>query len=150
MTKAIFFDFQGVLIDPRMISGILPPMKELVQKFAPDHLLFVISAGGKDTISRALEAENILEHFREVIGDPPEDSKEHKMKNILETFSITPDKAVFITDTSTDILEANYAGVKSVGVTWGLHDQELLATTNPHKIVNDAAELEDAIRELLQ
>ncbi len=150
MTKAIFFDFQGVLIDPRMSAGILLPMKELVQKFAPDHLLFVISAGGKDTISRALEAENILEHFHDVVGDPPEDSKEHKIKTILATFNLSPDKTVFITDTSTDILEANNAGIKSIGVTWGLHDQELLATNNPHKIVNDAAELEETIKELLQ
>lgn len=63
---------------------------------------------------------------------------------------VEPHDAVMITDTSGDVLEAKPTGVKTIGVLWGLHDEEMLRIVNPEKIVKTPSELEMAIEELLQ
>ncbi|MFZ3015756.1 MAG: HAD hydrolase-like protein, partial [Minisyncoccia bacterium] len=61
-----------------------------------------------------------------------------------------PKDVVFITDSLGDILEGNECGVKSIGVTWGLHGRETLKKGNPVAIIDDPRDLEGVINNVLK
>ena len=48
---------------------------------------------------------------------------------ILDKYRINPHETLIITDTAGDIKEANDVGVRSIGVIWGVHDEDKLAHT---------------------
>ena len=49
-----------------------------------------------------------------------------------------------------DIIEAEKCGVRSIGVTWGLHGRETLEKGNPVTIIDDPRDLENAINNVLK
>lgn len=77
-------------------------------------------------------------------------SKIIKINSILKKYNIEPNDTVFITDTLGDIKEAKECGVKSIAVTWGLHDRETLEKGNPVAIIDDPRELLRVIEKVLK
>ena len=64
---------------------------------------------------------------------------------VLEEFSIEKSNCIYVGDSNIDIITANNAGVKSVGVTWGFRDEEELSKEGATYIVNNIKELRDII-----
>lgn len=62
--------------------------------------------------------------------------------SILAELSIPAEKAIMIGDTSYDLEMARRAGVASIGVTYGVHDKEILASYQPKVIVDSLAEIQ--------
>ena len=125
-------------------------LKNVISSLKSDHKLFIVSSGSEKIIGKYLREQNIFDDFTEVLGHEFHHSKEEKIKHILKTHQIEPHLAVMITDTSGDIQEAKLAKVKSIGVLWGLHDNDMLALVQPDRIVTFPSELNQAIQELLQ
>lgn len=61
---------------------------------------------------------------------------------IAEKFGYTPEECAFIGDAETDVMTGKNAKMKSVAVTWGYRDRELLESLEPDAIVDTAEELE--------
>lgn len=61
-----------------------------------------------------------------------------------------PQDTVMIGDAVFDIDMAHAAGVRAIGVSWGFQSLASLERANPHAIVNDFNELEDALAALWQ
>ena len=66
--------------------------------------------------------------------------------NVLETFGIAKDQAVYIGDSEVDIKTAENAGMDAVLVTWGFRDEALLRKEGAKRLVTSMEELK---RELL-
>jgi len=78
------------------------------------------------------------------------ESKVHKIKLLLEKYSMSPENTIFVTDTLGDIKEAQECNVPTLAVTWGFHARETLEKGNPTKIIDHFEELEPAIHEILK
>jgi HAD superfamily hydrolase (TIGR01549 family) len=130
--------------------SISDELKLLIQKLQKEYLLFVVSSGSEKIIEEHLEREALLKCFQGVFGHESHKSKEEKIRYILSSFSLPSEHVVFVTDTTGDVVEGQRAGVSSIGVTWGLHEEELFKGVNTDKIVNTVEELESAIQDLLQ
>ncbi|WP_066637729.1 HAD-IA family hydrolase [Desulfolucanica intricata] len=59
----------------------------------------------------------------------------------LQLFNITPEQAIYIGDSWYDILSGQRAGVKTVGVTWGMAKREELMEYKPDIIVDSWDEI---------
>ncbi len=129
--------------------GVPPEIKSLVEKLSKDFSLFVVSSGRENSIEEHLEREGLLNYFEGIFGYNFHLSKVEKLKHVISLSGDHEGNALFVTDTLGDIRESTEAGVRSVGVTWGLHDRETLARGNPARIVENPLELEVAISELL-
>jgi len=68
---------------------------------------------------------------------------------ILDKYRINPHETLIITDTAGDIKEANDVGVRSIGVIWGVHDEDKLAQVNPHFVAKEPSELISGIKAVL-
>ncbi|OGI57116.1 hypothetical protein A3B85_03230 [Candidatus Nomurabacteria bacterium RIFCSPHIGHO2_02_FULL_37_13] len=124
-------------------------LKDLICKLSKNYTLAIISATPSTLIATILKQANVFKYFSDILGGDIHTSKVVKNKMLLEKYKIEPKDAVFITDTTGDILEARECGIESIAVTWGFHEKETLQKEKPFKIVSTPEDLEKAIEEIL-
>ena len=101
--------------------------------------------------SRILALHGLADHFMTVQTPDHNPSKPHPgmmLRACAET-GIDPARAVMIGDTTFDMELGVAAGAKTIGVTWGYHDRALLEASGANIIIEDYADLDAAIEEVL-
>src|SRR3989339_1946931 len=117
MKPIIYFDFWGTLYDEK---GFVFGVKEIILKLAQEKTLIIVSSMRAESIRVILKQEGILHCFLHVLGTEVKQSKSEKM------LGLGIDDAFMVTDRVIDIQEALRAGVKPVGVSWGVDAEESL------------------------
>lgn len=143
-------DFHGDYkkgLDMLTIEKIL---HDLVLSLAKKYKLVVISSTNSTHINDFLKKENLDGCFSDILGSDIHKNKVLKIKTILEKYDLPPRDTVFITDTLGDIKEAEECNVKSIAVTWGLHDRLILERGNPVTIIDNPQDLIEAIENVLK
>ncbi len=127
---------------------IFDGMNDLLKKLNEDYNLFIITSSSNINTINWLKKENIYDCFTEILGVEFDKSKVVKFNHILEKYKLEKDDVLFVTDTSGDVFEANKVGFKSIAVTWGFHDREILAESEPFAYADDVEELSCKIESL--
>lgn len=120
-------------------------IRNLVKDISASHRLAIVSSTYSSNIRDFLKQEGIEHLFEDILGSDVHVSKTIKIQKLLDEYSISPEKALFITDTLGDIREGNECKVSSIGVTWGTHENEILKLGDPFSIVDTVPELESEI-----
>lgn len=87
-------------------------------------------------------------NFAAVLGERPNiplKPSPQIVRDILQITSFTPDKALYIGDSATDMLTAAAAGVESVGVSWGFRPREEIVEAGAKYVVDNPLEILDLI-----
>lgn len=137
--------YQNILSKTDIEKSIIEVIKNISNKYK----LFIVSSGSESIIKEYLNQQNALLFFSGIFGHETHTSKEEKIKNISKNYQIELENTVMITDTAGDIYEAKKAGVKTIGVLWGVHDLEMLSESGTDKIVDIPSDLQNVIEELL-
>jgi len=124
-------------------------LKKVLQSLSSSNIITIVSSSSTNIIKEIITREKVDTYFSDVFGGDVHTNKVTKIKTLLEKYGISPGKAVFITDTLGDILEAKACGVKSIAVSWGFHDLNRLEKGNPFKIVHTPEELLSSIEGVL-
>ena len=75
-------------------------------------------------------------------------SKLGKVENLekcVKLCNVKKENSYFITDTVGDIKEGLAAGLKTIAVTWGFHNKELLNGLKPSYLINNPKEINNII-----
>lgn len=72
------------------------------------------------------------------------------INDIIKNLNIENDRVLFVGDTSTDIIAAKNAGIKSVGVLWGFRDEKELKEAGADFIISKPQELLEIINNLME
>jgi len=199
MVKAIFFDFDGVLMNStelifEILQGFLPDytqedfqktfhtnvfedekfvsifndnydelQKQFITKTTPEHFfpfakklindlskthkLYIISGTETYNLKLYLDLIESTEKFTKILGSDISTSKSERFEMLFSDENLSADDCLFITDSLGDIIEANEVGLKSIGVTWGVHEVGILEKGEPYKIISCEKELEKFILE---
>ncbi len=129
-TKEHFFDFS----------------EKLIEDLHKRYKLFIVSGTQTDNLEYYLKLIDSVEKFIEILGADEILSKVERFKIIFNKHQLDSKECLFVTDTLGDIKEANEVELKTIGVTWGIHDFTLLEQGKPYKIVHDVNELEEEIK----
>ncbi len=143
-------DFYKLYEKNLSVISIHDILRETVLLLKDKYILSIISSTSSPYISKFLEKENILYYFDDILGHEIHTSKVIKINTLLKKYKTSPESVVFITDTLGDILEANECNVRSIAVTWGLHERKTLEKGNPIAIINDPSELLGTIEGMLK
>lgn len=111
----------------KSFAGINKVLKELSKSYN----LFIITSSSDLNIINLLKREGTFNCFKEILGVEFNKSKIVKFNYIIDKYSLEKDDILFVTDTSGDVFEANKVGLRSIGVTWGFHDRNILAEAEP-------------------
>lgn len=109
------------------------------QKF----LLAVATGKGRKGLDKALLNTGYNEIFHSTRCADETQSKPHPqmLHEILEDLGVEAHKALMIGDTEYDINMAHNAGVDSIAVSYGVHEQERLLQCNPKACLNNIEQL---------
>jgi len=118
-------------------DAIRPVLREL----AKTHPLVVISSNDTPTIQEALRLYDFNGIFQDILGSDFMLSKKEKILYVIQKYNVTLQDIYYIGDTTGDIKEGRAAGVKTVGVTWGWHDKDLMASSQPDYLFDQPEEL---------
>jgi phosphoglycolate phosphatase len=116
-------------------------MKPILMELKKKHPMVVISSNDTPTINEALKLYSLEGLFDDVLGSDFMLSKKDKILHILEKYHVARSEIYYIGDTTGDIKEGKQAGVKTVGVAWGWHSKERLASARPDYLFEKPQEL---------
>jgi phosphoglycolate phosphatase len=123
--------------DMKPFDAIRPVLREL----AKNHPMIVISSNDTPTIAEALRLYDFEGIFQEILGSDFMLSKKDKILYAAKKHNATISDIYYIGDTTGDMKEGRQAGVTTVGVTWGWHTKELMATSQPDYLFDKPEEL---------
>jgi phosphoglycolate phosphatase len=123
--------------DIKPIAAVVP----VVRKLHKNHTLIVVSSNESSSIKEALELFHYNGYFREILGSDFMLSKKEKILYAIKKDHVAPQDIYYIGDTTGDIKEGKQAGVKTVGVTWGWHSKEKMASAKPDYLFDTPQEL---------
>ena len=128
-----------------MFDGI----QELLENLHNTGLLLILNTTSHErNCLPLLEKSGIKSLFDLIATAEVSKSKVEKFKLIEEKYNVDKSDILFITDSLGDIKEANIAGIPTIAVTWGVHDESFFDREkypNIVKIVNTVKELSDFI-----
>jgi len=129
-----------------MFDGI----KEFLENLNKSGYILVIntSAINKNCLP-VLEYSKSINLFDLIAGAELSESKVEKFKIIQEKYKADKKDMLFVTDTLGDVREADVAGISTIAVTWGAHDESFFERekhSNLIGIVNTVEELDKFIR----
>lgn len=126
----------------RYSPTLVPGMADVIKKLAPHYALAVMSSNAMEAIRRTMEAAGVASCFAHVFSADVESSKTNHLRQILadplygnirscsaayvEDRPATGSEVVLITDTVGDVHEGVAAGVRVIGVSWGMHSSTSL------------------------
>ncbi len=122
-----------------------PGIPALIEQLADDAQLAIASSKQRKSIRRILDPLPWGHHFTpimtptEVSAPKPDPESIHR---ILDHHQGHPDKTVMIGDTQYDVEMATRAGILGLGVSWGVHPHERLATAGAHHVFETPAALQ--------
>jgi phosphoglycolate phosphatase len=116
-------------------------MQPVLDDLKKNNVLIVISSNDSPTIQEALRLYHFNGIFQEILGADFKFSKKEKILYTIKKYSVAPNNIYYIGDTTGDIKEGKQAGVKTVGVTWGWHSKEKMATARPDYLFDEPQEL---------
>jgi len=106
-------------------------------------LLAVATGKGREGLNRVLRVSETsgFFHTTRCAGEMPSKPDPKMLHSILAELDIAPHEAIMIGDTSHDLKMAQNAGVDSIGVTFGVHNKQVLEQYAPKAIVDSLSDL---------
>ncbi len=151
--KAHFMNLLGTRYHPAVIPG----MVDVVRALAPQCTLAVLSSNGIEAIRRVLVGAGIATCFSHVFSGDVEPRKAASMRRFLADQryathrqcspayhdgvdagqgqgQLQAQEVVLVTDTVGDVAEAREAGVRAIGVSWGMHTEKQLLDAGAERV----------------
>jgi phosphoglycolate phosphatase len=116
-------------------------MAAVIERLAAAHPVVVITSSRTGVVEGIL-AEHGVRGVAEVLGGEQEASKTRKIRSVRRRYGESL-QAWYVCDTVGDVLEAQAAGVGTVGVAWGWHGEERLCRAGPDRMAHAPSDLLD-------
>ena len=118
---------------------LFPEMAAVIERLAAAHPVFVITSS-RTSVVEGILAKHGVHGVAEVLGGEQEASKTRKIRSVRRRFGDDM-QAWYVCDTVGDVLEAQAAGVGTVGVAWGWHGEERLRRVEPDRMAHAPSDL---------
>lgn len=142
------------LLRTRYHPALIPGMVDVVRALAPHSTLAVISTNGIEAIRRILVGADLANCFSHVFSGDVEPRKSVSIRRFLGDHryavhracspayhdgeashaSLQAQDVVLVTDTVGDVREAREAGIRAIGVTWGMHSERQLLDAGAERV----------------
>lgn len=142
------------LLRTRYHPAVIPGMVDVVRALAPQCTLAVVSTNGIEAIRRILVGAGIATCFSHVFSGDVEPRKSVSIRRFLGDQryaahrmcspayqdgdavggTLAAHDVVLVTDTVGDVAEAREAGVRAIGVSWGMHGEQKLLDAGAERV----------------
>lgn len=126
-------------------AKLFPGASEFIKKISKNYILTIASSGRKNNIVDLLKQNRVKNLFSLIVANSA-NSKAGIIEKILDKYQIIPKRTVMITDTIGDLKVAKKLRLKTIAVTWGFHNKEILTTAYPDYIASDFKTIESILK----
>jgi len=121
---------------------IFPGIAEAVQQLhASGNTLYMISSNSTENVQMFLREKQLLQYFMEARGYPGIHKKAKALKKLSKRHNFNLSETYYVGDEVRDMTAAKQAGMRTVAVTWGFNDRQLLQGTEPDILVEKPKDL---------
>ena len=131
------FKLQKANWDVKVFPDIVPVLIELAQK----NTLVVITSNQSNIVSNTLEENGLDKAFSRVLGGDLGSTKAERIEQSRREFQSDLQNSLMVGDTISDVRQGKLAGVRTVAVTWGFQERELLEQEAPDFVINNPKDL---------
>ena len=132
--------FRELNHDPAETEILFPGAKDIIEALAQraDITLGIATGKSRRGVDRLFDREGWHPHFTTIQTADDHPSKPHPsmIAQAMAETGVEPSATVMIGDTTYDIEMARAAGVGAIGVTWGYHPAQELASAGAHRIID--------------
>lgn len=126
-------------------AHIYPKMNGVIRKLKSHGYILVVCTNKPDTAAKgmisALFPENSFDIVQGALDSKPKKPDPTVAREIIDSLGISPDKCLWIGDSSVDIETASNLGCRSIGVTWGFRPTENLVSAGADVIINSPEDI---------
>jgi len=133
-----------------LASELLTPLFDGVELlirnlFDAGYHLAIATGKGRQGLDNVLALTGLGDYFHATRCADDAQSKPHPemLYSLLAHFDVTADRAIMIGDSIHDLAMANNAGMASIGVSYGAHNESRLNLLNPRAIVDQLCAIRD-------
>lgn len=132
--KQEFLDHQYEMIkdDPSSWGAVYTGIPEILALTFEKYENVIITNNQARVTEPILEFYGLRGFFGSILGREHRGNKQDKILEVLENTLQKPEETFFITDSLGDLREGRAAKVKTIAVTWGVHDQKTLEEGSPN------------------
>jgi len=126
------------------LTGPYPGILDLLNHLKQMGYLLAVVSNKYEYLVQELNIKMFHHYFDVSIGDAPGipiKPAPDMVYKALDILKVKKDEVLFIGDSDVDIITAQNAGLKSVGVTWGFRDQKILEDHHADYIIHEPNEL---------
>lgn len=121
---------------------LIPGMDEVVRSAARRvGRCGILTSNTVENVELFLQAHGLRDCFEFVSSVPKLAGKHKHLRSILRTFSLDPDRLLFVGDELRDVKAARRARVDMAAVSWGFNAREVLADAEPRFLFDRSEEL---------
>lgn len=138
------------LESPRQPSELFSGVREMIEELhTAGHFLAVATGKGRQGLNKVLNQTGLADYFHTTRCADECHSKPNPqmLHEIMDYLGVEADKALMIGDTEYDLQMASNAGVRSLGVSYGVHDKQRLLDCRPLDCVDSITELHAWLRD---
>lgn len=123
-----FFELQN---EDEGFCQLFDDMAEVIQQLSAKHTIVIITSSVKRTVERTLKHYKLIKYISFIFDGLQGGTKSEKTQRAMQKFSAGSEQTVMVGDCVSDIREGKMAGVKTIAVTWGFQNRELLQSESP-------------------
>jgi phosphoglycolate phosphatase-like HAD superfamily hydrolase len=117
-------------------------INNLLKKIKQNNLkILILSSNIKSNIERFIDKEGWQNLIDGVYAGGNLLGKDKDMINLLKKEKLKKDELIYVADEARDVLACKKAGIKMIGVAWGLHDKLLLKESGADLIIDKPEEI---------
>lgn len=135
--------------NPTHLTKPYKKIVELLQELKSEGYLIVAYSNKPDVILQPLMedlfGENLFDYILGFEANSPAKPDPTVLNRIVEKMGAEKENAVYVGDSEVDVKTGQDTGVKTIAVTWGFRDKDLLETTQADFVVDTVEELKEKI-----
>lgn len=121
-----------------------PQVKEIIYYLQQAGFkLFILSSDHLSTLLPEVEQSGLAPLITKVTGAIHD--KKDELVAMVQQFDLDQNNTFYVGDTSGDVEAGKYAGVKTIGISWGFQHRDILATARPDYLIDDIVEIKNIL-----
>jgi phosphoglycolate phosphatase len=122
----------------KIFDGMPKTIQEL---HAEGHNLFIVSSNSPHNVNKFLKKHRLGELFVDIEGNVSLFGKDKSLRKVIKKNSLVPRETWYVGDETRDIVAATATDLRSIAVTWGFTDREVLAVDRPTALAEKPADI---------
>jgi phosphoglycolate phosphatase len=136
----LYGEFMSQIAAPELYHGVDMIIRYL---HAQNYKIIILSSDNVSQLMMEVEKSNLVNLFTKVIGGVHD--KKETLISLIQEFELDKEKTFYVGDTAGDVEAGKYAGLKTIGISWGFQHKNVLVQSNPDFLIDDIIKIKEIV-----